>query len=164
MPEITGTVQDETQNLYVGLVQFENLDAPCAAGGRVTGLATTDVLTGDDGSLPDGFHLAPGRTRLIVAGRRSRTFNIPEGNGVYDLAALMLTSTRVTRTVVLADTIADLREYPSDSTNFKAEVIADANNAFAVFKWDAGATNADDGNQYVRPNDFEAAGLWVRIL
>jgi|ERR1051326_2334268 hypothetical protein len=164
MPVITGTIQDEAESVFAGLVQFENLDAPCIGGVRVTGLNTISVLTGADGSLPDGFRLAPGRTRLIINGVRSKPFRVPDSNGSFNLRSLMASSTLITRVIVLALTIAELRSYASSASNFKAEVFSDANGAYAVFKWDASAANGDDGNQYIRPDDFETAGLWVRIL
>ena len=168
MPTITGTVQDERENLYEGPITFENLDAPCAGVSRLTGPGLTDVNTGSDGTLPAGFKLAPGRTKITVNGK-SRTFVVPNGAGTYDLNSLLASAASLnTRTIVSANTIADLQSYSSSSSNFIAFVIAadDGTGAlnFSVFKWDAAANNAHDGIRYVRPSDFTTAGLWVRIL
>lgn len=164
MPLITGTIQDEAEALYVGPVIFENLDSPCSGGSRVNGPAITALITENDGAFPAGTRLAPGRTRLIINGKKSRTFNVPEGSGTYDLATLMSTSTLYTRVIVHAETIADLRAFQTASTNFLAYVIADANGAFAIFKWNNEADDADDDVTHIRPDDFDGAGIWIKIL
>lgn len=166
MPLITGTIQDESTGVYVGLVEFENLDAPCVGGANITGPNIHAVVTGSLGALPAGLSLAPGRTRLIVNGRKSKTFTIPDLPGSFDLNALMSapSSTLTTRVIVTAATIADLREYASSSSNLIAHVLADSNGAYAVYKWDPAATNVDEPDLYIRPDDFETAGLWVKIL
>lgn len=167
MPTVTGTVRDESEALYVGPVVFENLDSPHSGGAFVTGPAKHAVITDSNGALPTGTHLAPGRTRLIINGRKSKTFNIPEGSGTYDLATLMATNTLYTRAIVLANTIAELRTYQSASTNFVAHVTADANGNYSIFRWDTDATDADDGQNHIRPDDYDSGdplGIWVRIL
>jgi len=171
MPTITGTVKDEAENLYIGAVQFENLDAPVSGGSFVVGPALTEVPTDSNGSLPAGFRLAPGRTRIIINGRKSKTFTVPTGSGTYDLSTLMAAASALnTRIIIQAETLADLRAYPSLSTNFKADVLAvddgTGSVAYAVFKW-ATSSEADDGVRYVRPSDYSTAGLgklWVRIF
>jgi hypothetical protein len=164
MPIVTGTIQDESEALYVGHVIFENRDSPGPAGTRVNGPATTSILTGTDGALPANTRLAPGRTRMQVNGRWSKYFTVPEGAGTYDLATLMAASTLYTRAVVFASTIANLREYQSSSTNFMAFVTSDANGQFSLFRWEAEDDDADDGVTHIRPDDFEDAGIWVKIL
>lgn len=168
MPIVTGTIQDEAESLYVGPVLFENLDSPGPAGSRVNGPALTTINTETDGSLPAGTRLAPGRTRFQINGRWSRKFNVPEGSGTYDLATLMATNTLYTRALVLADTLTELRAYQSATTNFAAHVTEDANGNYSIFRWDSEATDADDGQNHIRPDDYDdndpALGIWVRIL
>ena len=63
------------------------------------------------------------------------------------------------------DTIADLRVLSSSSDNKKATVWGNAavdDGYTTVWRWDGAGTEADDGTNYVRPNDFTSAGLWVR--
>lgn len=89
MPAITGRIQDEMEAAYVGPVEFENLDAPCVGGTRVTGPALTSTITDTNGFLPADFRLAPGRTRFVIDGRKSPVFVVPDSDTSYDLATLM---------------------------------------------------------------------------
>lgn len=165
MPIVTGTVKDAAEALYVGPVYVENLDAPASGGTFIVGPAETAFLTGSDGTIPGSTRFAPGLTRIKINGRWSDKFTVPEGNGTYNLADLVGAAYAFgTRARVDAETIADLRTYPSLSTNFVAHVLSGANGEYTVFRWDAAATNADDGASYVRPSDYTSAGLWVRIL
>jgi hypothetical protein len=165
MPLITGTVKDKAEAVYVGPVIVEDRDGPHTGGTFVVGPNSTTFLTESNGSIPSGTSFAPGLTRINVNGRWSKWFTVPTGSGTYDLSSLLDAAYAFTsRARIEAETIADLRTYASASTNFIAHVIQDANGAYAVFRWDADATDADDGASYVRPSDFTTAGLWVRIL
>jgi hypothetical protein len=165
MPIVTGTVKDEAEALYIGAVEFENQDAPHSGGAFIVGPALTIIQTDSSGAIPTGIRLAPGRTRMRINGRWSKSFTLPEGNGTYDLSTLMATAAALrTRVIVEADDLDELREAPSMATNYIAHVIADDNGIYSVFKWSAAATDADDGGNYIRPDDFVTAGLWVRIL
>ena len=165
MPIVTGTVKDKAEAVYVGPVVVEDKDGPHTGGSFVVGPHQTVFLTEASGAIPTGTRFAPGQTRIAINGRWSKWFTVPTGNGTYDLSSLIDAAYAFTsRARIEADTIADLREYPSASSNFIAHVIQDANGAYAVFRWDSDATDADDGASYVRPSDFTTAGLWVRIL
>jgi hypothetical protein len=89
MPIITGTIQDETESLFVGTVYFENLDAPCSSGTRITAAAVTAVQTLSDGTLPVGTRIAAGRTCVTINGRKSKPFVVPDGTLTYPLNMLM---------------------------------------------------------------------------
>lgn len=167
MPEITGTLKDGAEAVYVGPAEFIHLDAPIVGGSAVIATNRVGVVTEGDGALPTdpAFALAPGRWKLSCNGRLSKEFTVPDSGGPYDLAALMSANgTLFNRINVTANTITHLRTFASNSRNFKADVISDANGMFAVYRWDNDATNADDGQLYIRPNDFTSAGLWVKIL
>lgn len=82
------------------------------------------------------------------------------------LPSLFATMTTQTQSgiVITAKTIAELREFPPSSAYLKADVLEDANGMYAVYKWVNAATDADDGQSYVRPTLFNISGVWVKIL
>lgn len=165
MPDITGTLQDASEAVYVGPAEFENLDTPNVGGANITGTNRVGVITESDGALPADFALAGGRYKLWINGRASDEFSVPEDGGPYDLNALMsATEGAFNRRIFSVSNITALRALISSASNFRAEVLSDANGLFAVYRWDADATDADDGNQYIRPSDFDTEGLWVKIL
>ena len=64
------------------------------------------------------------------------------------------------------DTLNDLRALPTATTNRKATTWgrnAVDDELGGVWRWANTRTDADDGNRYVRPNDYTSAGVWVRV-
>jgi hypothetical protein len=132
MPIITGTIQDETESLFVGTVYFENLDAPCSSGSRVTGSATAAIQTLSDGTIPANTHIAAGRTCVTINGRKSKPFIVPDGTLSYPLKDLMA-ATQVVGSIFPSDRILEWAigenyiltniAYDSDGAESSADVI-----------------------------------------
>ena len=65
------------------------------------------------------------------------------------------------------DTIADLRAIATASTNLVCIVAGDitAGDGFGgMWFWVNTGTTADDGINYIRPDDYSTAGLWQKML
>jgi hypothetical protein len=58
--------------------------------------------------------------------------------------------------------LSDLRAILTSSTNRYAVVFGSTPTDFTNWKWNNTGTNADDGVDYVRPNDYTTAGVWER--
>lgn len=67
----------------------------------------------------------------------------------------------------VVDDLADLRALPSLSTNQFAVLeggAAEFDGNGGTYTWVAGATDADDGITYIRPNDYTTGGLWRKHI
>jgi hypothetical protein len=67
----------------------------------------------------------------------------------------------------VVDDIDALRALTSLATNRLAVVeggVDEFDGQGGIYTWVAGATNADDGITYIRPNDYTTGGLWRKLI
>jgi len=60
----------------------------------------------------------------------------------------------------------DARALPTATTNRKVTVwgrTAVDDGYTSVWRWNNAGTDADDGNKFLRPDDYTSAGVWVRV-
>jgi len=69
--------------------------------------------------------------------------------------------------VFVVDTIPELRELPTLSTNAACQVngnLARGDGGGGMYFWVNDGTDADDGVTYIRPNDYVDGGIWQKLI
>jgi hypothetical protein len=69
--------------------------------------------------------------------------------------------------VFYRDTIAQMRAISSSDDNASCTVGGNAaagDGGGGIYFWNPTATNADDGINFIRPDDYTTAGLWQKLL
>lgn len=94
----------------------------------------------------------------------------PDGRSLDPEAAHAITEGLTTNTMVVANTIADLRTLVGNTGSPPFHVThvlgyyADGDGGGGFFFWDAGSTASDDGGLTIQPTASSGAGRWRRVL